>query len=137
MFDGDLAHEREFLRRVLEGVYVYNDGAILVRFREASLFEPVRSFQLHTDDRGALMPDVPVETARRAHQQIAGYLPAIRDAMGQTGPVHFTVHAGGALVPSFGEARDPAVKSVGDPTWKSLEPRSSTWSSRPEPATPW
>jgi hypothetical protein len=38
--------QRELIEQVLDGIYVYADGDIVVQFKEAGLFEPVSSFTL-------------------------------------------------------------------------------------------
>ncbi|MDD9971737.1 MAG: recombinase family protein [Myxococcales bacterium] len=49
IFDGDDAHDREFLNRVIEGIFVYQDGTVVMRFKEDSLFAPVRGYEFHPD----------------------------------------------------------------------------------------
>jgi len=41
--------DRQFLERVLEGIFVYADGTIVLRFQQDSLFAPVRAYEFHPD----------------------------------------------------------------------------------------
>jgi hypothetical protein len=45
MFEGDVARDRQFLEHVLEGIYVYQDGTVVLRFKEESLFAPVKGYE--------------------------------------------------------------------------------------------
>jgi site-specific DNA recombinase len=65
VFEGDLARDRQLLEAVLDGIYVYNDGAIVLRFKDRSLFEPVRRY--HIADLEAEPPALPA--ARRDQAQ--------------------------------------------------------------------
>ncbi|MDH5675098.1 MAG: hypothetical protein OEZ06_23410, partial [Myxococcales bacterium] len=49
IFEGDQARDRQFLERVLEGIFVYADGTIVLRFQQDSLFAPVRAYEFHPD----------------------------------------------------------------------------------------
>jgi site-specific DNA recombinase len=49
LFDGDLVRDRAFLEGALAGLFVYPDGAIVLRFREEGLFGPVAAYELHGD----------------------------------------------------------------------------------------
>jgi hypothetical protein len=42
LFTGDFAHDRKFLEHAVDKVLVYESGALVVRFKQESLFEPVR-----------------------------------------------------------------------------------------------
>jgi hypothetical protein len=46
LFTGDVTEDRATLEKVLEGVWVYADGSLLVQFRRESLFHPVRHVHL-------------------------------------------------------------------------------------------
>ena len=64
LFAGDLARDKQFLTRVLEGISVHADATITLRFREASLFGPVTSFGL-----GPAASSGPrLEDARKLHR---------------------------------------------------------------------
>jgi site-specific DNA recombinase len=51
LFTGDFTRDRDLLERVLDGVLVYADGSLVARFREASLFEPMRFAHLSLDPK--------------------------------------------------------------------------------------
>jgi hypothetical protein len=42
LFTGDFAHDRKFLEHAVDKVLVYESGALVVQFKQQSLFEPVR-----------------------------------------------------------------------------------------------
>jgi hypothetical protein len=48
LFEEDYARNRQLLDRVINHILVLADGSIVVQFREASLFEPVRFCRLPT-----------------------------------------------------------------------------------------
>lgn len=66
LFENDLAHDKEFLSRVLEGIFVHADGTISLRFQGASLFAPVVSCRLDAEASASPLP-----AARREHQKLA------------------------------------------------------------------
>jgi len=61
LFDGEFQRERELLEQVLDGIYIYADGDIVVQFKEAGLFEPVSSFTISKLEAG----DRPLPRARQ------------------------------------------------------------------------
>ena len=67
LFENDSARDKEFLERVLEGIFVYADGTITLRFRESSLFAPVTSFGLQGDEQGS---DATLAARRKLHRDL-------------------------------------------------------------------
>lgn len=64
IFQGDLARDKEFLTRVLEGIFVSADGAIVMRFRDDTLFARVAAYEFRTDSPA---PTGPRDRRRRDH----------------------------------------------------------------------
>ncbi len=67
LFENDSARDKEFLERVLEGIFVYADGTITLRFRESSLFAPVTSFGLQGEEQGS---DATLAARRKLHRDL-------------------------------------------------------------------
>ena len=67
--------QRELLEQVLDGIYIYADGDIVVQFREAGLFEPVSSYTLRNLEAEA--PALP-EARARQEQGVAMVTEAVR-----------------------------------------------------------
>ncbi len=65
VFEGDFGRDRKFLETVIDGILVYANGAIVLQFQEASLFEPVRSYRLTRD--GGEAPPLPLSRALHAN----------------------------------------------------------------------
>ena len=61
----DFARNKEFLARVLEGIFVHADGAISIEFKAQSLFAPVLSYRLSTSTPATDRP-----AARREHEKM-------------------------------------------------------------------
>ncbi|MFI5299617.1 MAG: hypothetical protein ACHREM_16135 [Polyangiales bacterium] len=68
VFGGDPARDKRFVEQVLEGITVYADGTITVRFRESSLFAPVRAIDLGSPATGSNGPSV--EAVRKLHRDL-------------------------------------------------------------------
>jgi site-specific DNA recombinase len=67
LFHGDVSEDQEFLRGIIEGIYIYTDGAIVVRFKEASLFEPVKECRINENARDRLLD---IEQNRVLHDSL-------------------------------------------------------------------
>ena len=44
LFQDDMARDRALLEQVLDCILIYASGAIVVKFKEATLFEPVNTY---------------------------------------------------------------------------------------------
>ena len=62
LFTGDFTHDRKFLEHVVDKVLVYESGALVVQFRQASLFQPVRFAALDQSSKTGLV------AGRREHE---------------------------------------------------------------------
>jgi len=69
LFKEDYAQSRQFVERVIDHVLVLADGSIVVQFREASLFEPVRFCRAPApaSTQGPEGSAEPLADARKAH----------------------------------------------------------------------
>jgi hypothetical protein len=65
VFEGDFSRDKEFLAQVLDGILVYPDGSVVLKFAEDSLFAPVAAAEL----RGEHVGDASVEDARKLHRE--------------------------------------------------------------------
>jgi hypothetical protein len=57
LFQDDMARDRALLEQVLDCILIYASGAIVVKFKEATLFEPVNTYRLK--NLGAEPPALP------------------------------------------------------------------------------
>ena len=62
LFTGDFTHDRKFLEHVVDKILVYESGALVVQFRQESLFQPVRFATLDEPSKADLAK------TRREHQ---------------------------------------------------------------------
>jgi hypothetical protein len=51
VFDGDPSRDRALIHGLIAEILIYEDGSIVLRFKESTLFEPVRTYTVHPNDR--------------------------------------------------------------------------------------
>jgi hypothetical protein len=58
LFQDDFARDRALMERVLDSILVYANGAIVVHFKQATLFKPVNSFRVqHLEAEAPALPE--------------------------------------------------------------------------------
>ncbi len=122
LFTGDFVRDRKFLEHVIDKVLVYESGALVVQFRQESLFQPVRFATLGASskaDRSAQRVEheaefrqQKAEVARHAGAQAAKNLEVdvLQDGEGRPAYVMFTP---GSVRRTFGPGKHAAAIAAG------------------------